>query len=395
MARLKVLFITAWYPTPERPTHGIFVAEHAKAARLFDDIVVLHWAGPDPSLKGLWRLEREVDEEISAGIPTYRIWHRDMPQSKISYLVSLWAVWRGFRRLASEGFRPDIIHAHVYKAGFPAVLIGKLMGVPVVVTEHSTAFPRRLLYGWHIRLARFTFRYADVVLPVSAPLQKAIEGYGICARFHVVPNAVDTRVFRPAAQSQAPDGQKRLLLVCNLDPSPKKGITCLLQALARLRRRREDWRLDIVGDGPGRAEYERTAHALGLASKIIFHGHQPKEQVAQSMRQADLLVVPSLVETFSVVAAEALVTGLPVLATRCGGPEGFVSEEVGRLVAPGDADALCDGLADMMDHLAALSRERIWQYAADRFGPERVGAQLHQVYEECLSSRRECHGITA
>jgi len=59
--RLQVLFITAWYPTKEHPVWGVFVREHAKAVRLYDDVAVLHGAGVDPNLQRLWRVEQETD----------------------------------------------------------------------------------------------------------------------------------------------------------------------------------------------------------------------------------------------------------------------------------------------------------------------------------------------
>jgi glycosyltransferase involved in cell wall biosynthesis len=384
--RLKVVFITAWYPTREQRVGGVFVREHAKAVRLYDDVVVLHCAGSDPKLKGLWRLEEETDESLTEGIPTYRVWFRPLPIPKASYFIYLWSVFRVFRHITAHSFRPHIIHAHIYDAGVPAVLIGRLYHIPVVISEHYTGFPRRLLSQTSILKARFAFSWAKLVLPVSRALQGGIEGYGIHARFQVVPNVVDTSLFFPRTDKPSEDTQKRILFVGLLDSSHKKGVPYLLQALAQLRQERDDWHLDIVGDGPVRAEYEQLARKLGIAKKVTFHGLKSKQEVAEFMRHADLFVLPSVYETFSVVAAEALATGTPVLATRCGGPEEFVAENVGMIVPPGDSEALYKGLNYMLDHLECYSRSEISSYAAERFSPERIGKQLHTVYEASLVS---------
>ncbi len=378
--RLKILFITAWYPTKEQPVGGVFVREHAKAVQLYDDVVVLHCAGTDANLKGLWRMEQETDESLTEGIPTYRVWYRRSPIPKTSFLY-LWSVFQAYRQLTSEGFRPDIIHGHVYEGGVPAALIGKLLGIPVVITEHYSGFPRKLLGRIGVLKARLAFGLADLVLPVSSALRQAIEDHKIRGRFQIVPNVVDAGLFYPAVGKSKEDGAKRILFVGLLDASHNKGVPYLLQALARLRQQRDDWHLDIVGDGPARAEYERLAADWGLSDKVTFHGIKSKREVAEFMRQTDLFVLPSLFETFGAVAAEALAAGTPVLATRCGGPEEFVTENVGMLVPPKDAEALCKGLNYMLDHLAYYAPEQISRYAVERFSPEHVGAQLHTVYQ--------------
>jgi len=85
------------------------------------------------------------------------------------------------------------------------------------------------------------------------------------------------------------------------------------------------------------------------------------------------------------VAAEALATGTPVLSTRCGGPEEFVTDEVGLLIPPGDEDALYKALSYMLDNLNRYSYHRISQYACERFSPERLGMLLHTIYRSLKS----------
>src|SRR5262249_20027628 len=204
------------------------------------------------------------------------------------------------RRLADHGFRPDLLHAHVYDAGGPALLIGRLNRIPVVVMEHFSSFSRRLLGRVVVWKAWLAFRWADRVLPVSRALQHAIEAYGIHGAFLVIPNVADTALFRPPSGPRPTGAIRRFLFVGQL--TPIKGIPCLLEALRRLREQREDWQLDIVGDGPGRTEYEQLAIQSRLADKVVFHGLKTKTEVAEFMRQADVLVVPRLCATFSVRA---------------------------------------------------------------------------------------------
>ena len=255
--RLKVLFITNWYPSREEPLKAIWVREHAKSVLLHDDVAVLHCVGPEAKLRELWRMEAETDDELLQGVPTYRMRYRRSPIPKVTYFVYLWGIFQVFKHIVREGFLPDIIHVHVYDAGAPAVFIAKLNRIPVVVTEHFSSFPRRLLGPLDLAKAWLAFRWADRVLPVSRALQDAIERYGLRARFEVIPNIADTGLFFPRPEVRSDRDVKRIVFVGQL--APVKGIPFLLNASALLRCKRVDWHLDIVGDGEERMAYERLA----------------------------------------------------------------------------------------------------------------------------------------
>lgn len=385
MTRLKVLFLTAWYPTGEQPVGGVFVREHAKAVRGYDDVVVVHLAGLDHESRKPWRIEQDADEEITAGIPTYRVYH-GRPLPKTGFVLFLASAWAAHRRVVADGFRPDVIHAHVYSAGIPSVLIGKLERLPVVVTEHWTAFPRRRIRGRALLFARLVFQLADVVAPVSQGLRAAIEAHGLRGRFEVVPNVVDLELFYPPEQARSAGGSKLLLYVGGLDRRGTKGVPDLIDAMARLAEMRDDWTLHIVGDGPARVDHERSVFDRGLADRISFHGALAKSGVAAMMRRADLLVIPSRVETFCVVAAEALASGLPVVATRCGGPEYLIPPGSGLLVEPGNVEELASAI-----HEALSKNAEDWQPALglvrSQLSPEAVGARLHAIYERLVARR--------
>jgi glycosyltransferase involved in cell wall biosynthesis len=384
-----VLFVTPWYPTAENPTLGIFVREFARAAQLYADVEVLHLAGKSPGGKGrFWRLEEDTDAERTQGVRTYRAFHREVPVPGVSSALAMGAAYAGARRIAESGFRPDVIHGHVFTSGTAALLLGRTFRAPVVLSEHSTVFARKGLSKGQIRKARYVFRSADAVLPVSDHLRESIESLGLRRDFRVVPNVVDTSLFRVADGPRLPrpaSGVKRILFIGLLDATHKKGIPFLLDALAKVAGRRRDWHLDVVGDGPAREGYARRAAELGLSRNITFHGELPKRAIADRLRQSAFLVLPSLWETFSVVCAEALCAGLPVLSTRCGGPEEFVTPEFGTLVPAGDAQALFGGLMEMLDRFQHFDPRALSEYGFRRFAPDVVGRQLHGVYRDCLS----------
>jgi len=384
MTRFKVLFLTPWFPVKENPAWGVFVREYAKAAQLYDDVIVLHLAGHDPSLARLWKMEEVQDIELTEGIRTYRVWHGALGIPRSSYLVYLWSAFKAFRRIAQDGFRPDILHTHVYTTAMPAVLLGKMYRIPVVMSEHSTAFPRKLLSPKEIRRVRFAFKRAKKVLPVSHALREAIEALGVRASFQIVPNVVDPTLFHPPLDTRDGHDVRRILFVGLLGAHDNKGLPYLFEALVHLQDKSINYHLDIIGDGPSRVRYESLVAQLGLVERVTFHGFKSKLEVAGLMRTADLFVFPSVYETFGVAAAEALASGVPVLSTHCGGTEEFITNDVGVLVDAANPDALYEGLIDMLDHLNRFSPAHISCYARERFSPERVGAQLNAIYESCL-----------
>lgn len=383
MQQLNVLFITTWYPNHRQANEGVFVREHAKAVQHYDRVTVLYAAGhlrPDQS--GLWRLVEEKDPILTEGVPTYHLYHRRVPVPGVSYLIQAWSHLRAFQQLYPRRNRPQVIHAHIYKAGVFATLIGKLYKIPVIITEHSSVFPRHLLSAYEALLARFAFRRAHHVLPVSNALQQGIESYGIQARFTVTPNVVNTQIFVPtekAANSHTvSDARKRLLYVGSF--VEVKGIPYLIEALALLTKERTDWQLDMIGRGPLMAEYQQMVQQLHLDENIIFHGFKPKDEIAHSMQQADLFVLPSVWDNMPCVLLEAMASGLPIVSTKVGGIPEIVDEETGLLVAPRNPQELCDALAHMLAHLDEYDRKQI-AHKAERYDYATVGASIHEIYE--------------
>ncbi len=392
---MKILFLSSWYPSPENRYNGVFVREHARAVRAAgNEVAVLHIPEASGLRRGLWRMDEEADPELSEGIPTYHVGHRSVsiPLSRrMSFWISqglyVWSVIRAFRRLRGRGFRPDLIHANVYTAAVPAVIVGRLFGVPVVATEHYTGFPRRTLDGGSAKRARFAYGRVARAMPVCAYLQRAMEAYGIRASYEIVPNAVDPSLFFPEERRVRKGEPKRLIFVGAIEPSNHKGFPTLLEALERLSDRRTDWRLDVVGDGPSRKEHESRVAGSGLAPRVIFHGQKPKPEVAAMMRASDVFVLPSRFENLPCVVIEALASGLPVVATAVGGIPEMVSDRDGILVPPEDPAALAEALDRALASLQAFDRADISTRAVGRFGLEAVGARLQGVYDSVVRAR--------
>jgi glycosyltransferase involved in cell wall biosynthesis len=381
MARPRVLFVTERYPTPAEPSTGMFVQEHARAASLHADVVVLHLERKRGSSFA------EVERDEASDPPLWRVRYRRFraPLSYVAFLVGALSV---FRRLRREGFDPDVVHANSHLSALPALLIGKLAKKPVVYTEHWSIFlpdnPADLAPAMH-RLARAVLTRVDLVLPVSEAMRRALAALAPAARFRVVSNVVDERVFH-AGRHRPHDGPARLLTAGLLGHNEAKGVDYLLHAAARLRSRREI-HLDVVGDGPLLTKYEQLARELGLDDAVHFHGFRPKPELGRLMREADLFVLASRFENNPCVVMEAMACGLPVVATRVGGIPELVTDDNGILAEPRDPDSLADMTDAALDRLDTFDREAISRDALTRFGRERIGATLASVYSDVVARR--------
>jgi L-malate glycosyltransferase len=390
---MKILFISTWYPSRQNRNDGVFVREHAKSVRSAgDEVVVLHLASAPPDGRGRWELEEEADPTLTEGIGTWHLRVRPFrpiarggrPAARLAFwatsFATSWAVLRSIRRIRRLGFRPQVIHANVFTAGTPAVVAGRVFRLPVVATEHYTGFGRRTLTAGEAKRARFALGRMACVMPVCEYLRRAMEAYGVRARYEIVPNAVDTTLFFPPEHESRSHGPARLLFVGGLEPTHHKGFPVLVDALSRLRDRESAWRLDVIGDGATRPEYEKLVAEAGLADDVIFHGWKPKTLVAEAMRAADLFVLSSRFENLPCVVIEAMACGLPVVATSVGGVPEMVTPDDGILVEPDDPAGLADALERMLSDVESRDRDGIAARAVARYSLEVVGRGLHAIY---------------
>ena len=377
--RLKILFFPAWYPSTENPVHGIYVKEHAKAVSLFNDVIVVY---NQSAINHDGDLIHFASDGMEDGIRTIRTRHKKRYPRAIRQIIDTWKLFGVMRQLVQTGWIPDIIHAHVFLSGIPAIIVGRWYQIPVIMTEHWGAFVLNTLKRINIWEARFVMNRAKIILPVSNDLKKAIKSFGIHNQFEVVPNTVKTDVSCDLLTNQNPGKYKRMLSVALL--KPVKGVDYLIQALSKLKNMRQDFRLDIVGDGPKKLEYQALAKRLGLGDIIKFHGLKNKSEVVKYMGDCDFYVQAGLSETFGVTFIEAMACGKPIVATDLPALREKIDDSRGVLVPPKNVDALANALDVMLDHYQDYSAKEIARYVQNNFSYETVGLKLTHLYHEML-----------
>ncbi len=187
----------------------------------------------------------------------------------------------------------------------------------------------------------------------------------------VVTNAVDTALFYPEPHLARVPGQPAVLCHASNFREIKRPLDNI-DVLARVLARGHDSRLVMIGDGPLRAEAEAHAHARDVAGRTDFVGPIAPAQLAGRLRRADIVLVTSASESFSLVALEAMASGAVLVGTRCGGLEELLGAEpewIERLLAaPGDLDGLARRVAALLDDPALFARARAVGLAVARSG---------------------------
>ncbi len=239
-------------------------------------------------------------------------------------------------------------------------------GLPVLATIHHPITVDRQLEMEHARtrwerfskarwytFTRMQSRVAQRmprILTVSENSRQDIStGHGVALdRLHVVPVGVDQNIFRPLPDVARVPG--RLITTASADVT-MKGLRYLLEALAKLRTERPELHLVVIGRKKEGGASARTIDELGLSDHVEFVTGVPEERIIELYSEAQLAVVPSLYEGFSLPAIEAMSCSVPLVATTGGALPEVVGEDgvSALLVPPGDSDALASRIATALD----------------------------------------------
>ncbi|MGZ5435796.1 MAG: glycosyltransferase [Pyrinomonadaceae bacterium] len=380
---MNVLLIPSSFPTRREKWHGSYVHEFARSLALQHSVTVLY-----PQQLGSPGVGDEpffIDEFLEPGIRLINYTYSHLPKSWLfSYIAAFRKV---FHRVHSQA-RIDVIFAHVVlPAGAAAVVWGRRLKIPVILTEHwgpaedwlkQSGLPRSLMRA----LLRKTYRRVDYLTAVSESLADEIRevfGVSVCGKLD---QPIDCDVFHPAARSV--DAPPRVVCVTRGKPDPRKGNTNLLAAWKIVAQRTHgSVGLDIVG--PDVEELAPLIEAEGLRATCRLLPWRPAPDLAILIRNSALVVIPSRYETFGRSGVEALACGVPVVATRCGGPNEYVEEGTGVLVPTDDPEALAAGILAGLRREDFLPPEELARRTRERFSYEAVCRRFTEVAQTLVN----------
>ncbi|HWF62335.1 MAG TPA: glycosyltransferase [Nitrospira sp.] len=386
------MLIPSWYPGSADPVNGIFVEDQAEVlAERFEVLVfVQRIYGWRQVAQG--RLPSRAGFAMRRGIRLYEqsiVLPPRLPYRAVAaYLLR--RARAAMQTILHEWGSPDIIHPHVVlPGGWVGTRLGRLLNVPVVLTEHTGPFSAHLTSSSRRALVRETLRASNRVIAVSPSLSDQINAVDPLLKIEVLGNVIPTRFFFPVEGDTSEKGTPLRLFSASL-LTKGKGYEYLLRAARMLLDAGfHRFQLVIGGDGPDRPRLDAMITELNLRENCSMVGMLTRDELRDRMRRSDLFVFPSLAETFGMVIGEAMACGKPVLATHCGGADFQVTPKTGLLVKPGSAEALAEGVRHFAEKRSEYSAAGIHAAVAERFGETAFLDAVTCIYHD-VAVRKVC-----
>lgn len=289
----------------------------------------------------------------------------------------------------------DLLHVHyaiphATSAFLAKEMLGKNRNLKVFTTLHGTDITLVGLEPSFLPLVKFSIEKSDGVTAVSRFLkEKTITNYSCEADIHVIPNFVDTDLFKPASNGDfrktiAPKGEKILVHTSNF--RPVKRVPDTIRIFEKVQKEIPS-KLILVGDGPDRSECERLSRQLDLCDNVKFLGKQ--DGLVEILSSSDVFLIPSQSESFGLAALEAMACGLPVISSSVGGlPELVKHNETGFIAEILDVDRMAKYTLELLTNEKKynLFSENSRQRAVNKFDTSKVVPLYEEYYEQILKS---------
>ncbi len=391
--KIKVLFLSAWYPNRYDAMAGLFVRKHAEAVSLYCDVTVLYLHG-DKNIKDAEIIHQTINPNAREIIVYYPEKRKGILRKFIKFFNYFHANFIGYKEVKKTVGVPDIAHVNVLtRTGLLAYWLKKTKDIPYVITEHWTRYlPSNNTYKGYFRktLTQLILRDSEAVMPVSNQLKNAMLMHGLKhANYKVINNVVDDFFYdTKSTEPRIISSKKRILHVsCFLEKA--KNVKGLLNVVKSISNKREDFELIIIGNGPDYDEILKYTKELKIKPSIVsFIGEKTPEEVAYFFHQSDFFILFSNYETAGVVIAESLASGVPVISTKVGIATDYINEKNGFLVDVKDEKEFAEKVSYMLDHLEIYDRDFI-KKQGEIFSFDRVGKDIEDVYNNVLLNLSE------
>jgi len=299
----------------------------------------------------------------------------------------------------AEYYALDLLHVHYAIPHSVSALLARQMlaaggrRLPFVTTLHGTDITLVGLDRSYLPITRYAIQESDGVTSISNYLkEKTVADFGVTRPIETISNFVNCDVYAPAAdEAHRREARKRrfgcggeALLMHLSNFRPVKRVVDAVRIFAKVAQATPA-QLVLIGDGPDRSSAEWLAHDLGIHARVHFLGKQ--ERVHELLPLADLLLMPSELESFGLVALEAMACKVPTIATRVGGvPELIDDGETGLLFPAGDVDAMAQAAVGLLNDRPRLEamRDAGRRTAQKRYCATLVVPQYVRFYERLL-----------
>jgi glycosyltransferase involved in cell wall biosynthesis len=367
-----ILHLPSMLPDEEHPYWGNFFRAHIESAAAISEATIVYhaYALTGPSLLKRSGSAAAVTSSRD-GVDTTTKCYRKRTGWQILALLDLFAWVRPRRNSIS------LIHAHgAIWAGVWAAFIGRVLKIPVVLSEHSSAFPQRRYPRLVRTIGVMALRNVDLLLPVTHNLGEYLHDLAPRTAQCVIPNCVETDLFTPCAS----DDSLPLRALFAGSFVEVKRVDVLLDAVAAVQPAL-DMTLRLAGGGPLLPEMKRLALERCARGSVEFIGILNRAEIRRELEHAHVAILSSAFESQPRILLEAMMTGRPVVAPRVGGiPELDITPHAGELFDAGSADDLARAITKVASRLGQFDPDTIAQRCRSKFSYDAVAKQLAAAY---------------
>ena len=381
---MRVLVIPSWYPTGEDKLMGIYHKEYCAALAKEQNIQVnMLYIDRQPLSKPfnyLFIKKKNIDFENNYSVYKYCTLDYNSINPILALKLYTKKLERAFKDYLKNNPFPDVIHAQVtLPAGYAACILGKKYNSPVVVTEHASGF-MKFFEGSNKEYGEYVLNNSYYTTVSNMMKNKIVEmGY----KCDVIPNLVETDIFHNKHYKRG----KTLNLVAVSAFRKGKRIDDIIKALNIIvLKHTKNIHLNIVGDGYLMDRYKNLVSELNLQDYVTFYGRKTKHEIAQILSQNDIFVVASLFETFCIPGVEALASGIPVVSTKCFGPEEYIDSACGELCEVDNPQSLADTIMRVAKKLDKYDSKYL-RNKAEQFSPKNVCLHAIDIYNEVIKTK--------
>jgi len=377
-SKLHILFISSWFPSKDKPTLGNFVENHAKSVSLLHNVTVIY-VSKIQKLDSAYKFEKTETKNYQVMLMYFRA--SNMGFKILDGFIDAFRHWKYYLKLYKTlDFKPDLVHANVvWPIGLFALYLKFIYRIKFVLSEHWTIYlpeNRSKIKSYFFKLIN---RNASRILPVSLQLKEMMQESGIEGQFSVVPNTIDTNLFR--YKEKINDDFFRFIHISTL-VNEHKNIKGILRAFLRMLESDEKNELLIISDGEI-DPIKSYAKELGYSDeKLKFIGTQKPKQIANYLQNSDVYLQFSNYETFGIVPAESLCCGTAVISTQVGFLQDYEEEQIGCFVEIGNEEALLLRMKEIKQ--LNFNARRASEFFSQQFSEENVAKQFSNIYFEVL-----------
>lgn len=354
----KVLIIPENFPTDENPVAGIFMKDQIHALSSKFELSVFN---SNPWYRGVYE---QID---GARYYDLHLFSNRLP-TLFKFPGYAWWEYQSLQ-MAKKIPKPDRIHLHgaAMRGGW-VMRLAQFWKVPYFVTEHTGPWSAISGRPRIFKRAKAVLENADAVVSVSKHLEAEMKASGVRARRWVVTgNPVDTSFFY--LRNTPLSATKTILFIGRLDAF--KGALRTLKAFHKITGKVSDYKLIIAGEGAEAGAIRNYIDTENLSDRVGFQNRSlSRIDMRALFHKASYLVFPSLFESFGLVAAEAMATGLPVVITDRTGPQDFTTDLTAIAVQPDSVEAIAEAMLEMCLNLTRFDPRQIRDFIVKHFGFE-------------------------